>query len=370
MPLPHLEQWTSRLESMKRCQSPDELVRKWGPPNHKERHGSAEIWHYPLGVAEGKIYSIRAVVAADGRMQIQMHTVAVASRPPSTRSWWRLWSLFALTLLSCGLCRAGEVESDRDALGYFSKSRSYPICAKAGVRVIDFKEDKSFAALWTPPDYRSGRIMVLLPGTSGTPYEAIKDELAMARKYDYMVAGIQWRDDDTKQFFDARDVYPLIERTLRHAAAHDKADLSKVALSGFSRGGAISYEVAWIDAQSNRHFKLIICHSGGIPADAVVAPRESSKPGKFLSDLNTGKLGAESMKGCNFFLYSGDKDEQWGGRMSENMANATKVLPLAGAIVVEWVRDPNGGHMGYFRTPEIHEKAIRHFLRLTGDGQQ
>jgi predicted esterase len=282
---------------------------------------------------------------------------------PERNPWWALF----LVLLGLSLVgRADEVETDRDTLGFFKKSRAYPLCAKAGARVINFEDEHSFAALWTPTNFRSGRIMILLPGTGGTPYEGMKDELSLARKYDYMVAGVQWRDRDTQQFFDAETVYRLVDRTLRHAAAHDKADLSKVALSGFSRGGAISYEVAWLDAQSNRYFKLIIAHSGGVPLDAVVAPRESRHPGHFFSELNAGKLGPDAMKGCNFFLYSGDKDEQWGGKMSEKMENATKVLPLAGANVVEWVRDPNGGHMGYFKTPEIHEKAIRHFIRLTG----
>ncbi len=260
-------------------------------------------------------------------------------------------------------------EAATDALGYSAQARSFAVCRQAGVRVIDFPEEHSFAALWVPPKYASGRVMVLLHGTGGTAYDEIKDELESARKHGYMLIALQWLNKETQRYMDAPVVWRLADRALHFAGTQHHADPAKAALCGFSRGGAVSYETAWRDAQEHRHFKLVICHSGGVPPNAVTAPGEGWRPNTFFSRLNAGTLGAESYHGLNFFLYSGDRDEQWGTQMSEQMANAQKVLPLAGAKVAAWVRDPRGVHMGYRKTASIHEQAIQLFLRLTAEGK-
>ncbi len=260
-------------------------------------------------------------------------------------------------------------ESARDALGYSAQARSFAVCRQAGVRVIDFPEEHSFAALWVPPKYASGRVLVLLHGTGGTAYDEIKDELESAKQHGYMLIALQWLNKETQRYLDAPIVWRLVDRALHHAAAQHKADLAKAALCGFSRGGAVSYETAWRDAQEHRHFKLVICHSGGVPPNAVTAPGEGWRPDTFFSRLNAGTLEPDSYHGLNFFLYSGDRDEQWGMQMSEQMAHAQQVLPLAGAKVAAWVRDPRGDHMGFRKTASIHEQGIGLFLRLTADGK-
>ena len=259
-------------------------------------------------------------------------------------------------------------EMDRDALGYHARSRSYEICREAGVKVVDYPDEHSFAAFYVPPDFQSGRVLVLLHGTNGTAYDEIKDELAAARERGHMLIGVQWFNFETRQYLDAAVVHRLVDRALHHAAVKDKADPGKVALCGFSRGGAVSYEVAWRDAQGHRHIKLAICHSGGVPLNAVVTPRSPTAPDVFFGKLNAGQLGADSYHGCAFFLYSGDQDEEWGARMSEQMAHAQEVLPKAGARVVEWVRQPQGRHMGFRKDPDVHAKGIRWFEELTKGG--
>ncbi|MDQ7826133.1 MAG: hypothetical protein RDV48_25245 [Candidatus Eremiobacteraeota bacterium] len=260
----------------------------------------------------------------------------------------------------------GELtEADRDSLGCWKKSRSYGLCSRAGVRIVDFPDKGSFAAFWTPRPFKSGRVMVLLHGTGGTAYEEIKDELSSARSHGYMLISLNWLDPRSGRYLDASSVYGLIHRALHHAASKHGANPDRAALCGFSRGGAVSYEVAWRDAQENRHFRLVICHSGGVPADAVVTPRSSRDVDSFFSRLNRGELPPDSYHGCPFFLYSGDRDEEWGAAMSGQMAHACKVLPRAGARVVEWMRDPEGGHMGYRTSTKIHDEGIGWFLRLT-----
>lgn len=87
------EGWIQRLESMKRCGSAAELTREFGSPPHKSHHGDMEIWHYPLGVAGGMLYSIHVAVVGDDASQTYMH-MEPSDAPdtiPQRRPWWRLW---------------------------------------------------------------------------------------------------------------------------------------------------------------------------------------------------------------------------------------------------------------------------------------
>jgi hypothetical protein len=271
-------------------------------------------------------------------------------------------------MIGSGLSFPGPAtaEAGKEALGCWRRSRSYGVCAKSGVTVVDFTEECSFAAFWVPHPFTSGRVMVLLHGSGGTAYDEIKDEIDSARAHGYMLISLNWLDPASGRYLDAPVVYSLIHRSLHHAEALHGANPGRAALCCFSRGGAVSYEVAWRDAQEDRHFKLVICHSGGVPIDAVVAPREGWHPDSFFSRLNAGTLPPGSYHGLPFFLYSGDRDEEWGARMSGQMAHAAQVLPRAGAGAVEWVRDPEGRHMGYRTNRQIHQKAVRWFLTLTG----
>jgi len=117
--------------------------------------------------------------------------------------------------------------------------------------------------------------MILLHAHRRTAYDEIKDELESARKNGYMLIAVQWLNKET------RGVPGCAGR--QHAGRSHvalcrgrkyRANPDKVALSGFSRGGAVSYETAWRDAQEHRHFKLVICHSGGVPLDAVIRAAE------------------------------------------------------------------------------------------------
>jgi hypothetical protein len=70
---PELAKWTKRLEAMKKCRAVTELVKVCGMPPHKAQHDSMEIWHYPLGIADGTLYSIHVAVLADQVTQAYMH---------------------------------------------------------------------------------------------------------------------------------------------------------------------------------------------------------------------------------------------------------------------------------------------------------
>ncbi len=90
----HLEKWSHLLEEMKRCKSAAELVQAHGQPAHKIQHGEFEIWHYPLGVDDGSLYTIHAAVVGDQLKQLYLHMepAAEASAPAKTPWWKRLFA--------------------------------------------------------------------------------------------------------------------------------------------------------------------------------------------------------------------------------------------------------------------------------------
>ena len=113
-------------------------------------------------------------------------------------------------------------------------------------------------------------------------------------------------------------------------------------------------------------FDLFIAHSGGIPLDLHVESKNPNlKPDAFFSKLVKGELRAEVFKGKKFFLYSGDKDESWGPKMSLQVEYAKQQIERNSGQVLEWVRDPNGGHQGLLKNPAIKQKALRYFIDLT-----
>jgi predicted esterase len=272
---------------------------------------------------------------------------------------------FALISHALALPSTEAKPMDRDPMGVWRKSRSFENVSRMGAKVVFFPEENNFFAYWVPPNYRSGRVMVAIHGTGGNPYEELKDEIPMAEEFDYLVVAVNWFSPK-KGYFKARDLYRNILEALDYVKGEAGIDLDAVGYIGFSRGGAISYEVAYLDAQDEKIFDLFIAHSGGIPEDFKV---EARNPGAaadaFFSNLAQEKLGPNPLEGTKFFLYSGDKDESWGLRMSRQMDYASTLITRNGGQVVEWVRKPDGSHAGLRMDRSINRKAVRHFIKLT-----
>ena len=89
---------------MKDCKSVAELACTNGPPAHKDPQDGFEIWHYPLGAADGRLYSIHVSVWPDQAHQAYLFfepTDLGDSSPPHAR-WQRLAGM-AAALAGLGL---------------------------------------------------------------------------------------------------------------------------------------------------------------------------------------------------------------------------------------------------------------------------
>lgn len=269
--------------------------------------------------------------------------------------------LFMLTAMAPCLAQQELPANNKDYLGYYRQSRQYSRIAERGITVVNLPEEGSFFAYWVPAGGSIEHTMVLLHGTGGTAYEELGDEMEMAGRYGYAIIGIQRLDKQSGRYFEARKVNRIMDKALRYLKKRFGIIPKKVALCGFSRGSAVSYELAYYDRLSDKHLSLVIAHSGGIPTDNVVAPGENAGPGVFYENLTTGKFG-EPYKGLRFFLYAGCKDEEWGTTMCEYMRYTKEILEKTGAIVPVCIIDPDGVHAGYRRNKAYHEQAIKLFL--------
>lgn len=253
-------------------------------------------------------------------------------------------------------------ETDKDYLGYSVASPGYALLAGKNVKVVNLPEEESFFAFYVPATVQKNRIMVVVHGTDGTPYEEIKDEREYADQYGYIVLGIQWLNKTTGDYASGKSVYRIIGKGLDHLKRLHGNDLARVAYVGFSRGAAVSYETTWRDLQDRKLFDLTISHSGGIPLSLNATPKASDDPDVFFSDLVNGRV---SMSGSKFFLYCGEKDEQWGTEMCQQINYAKTQIESHGGTVTRLIDDPVGKHAGYRVNPEYHSAGVQAFIDAT-----
>ncbi len=261
-------------------------------------------------------------------------------------------------LLTAQICFA----QNRDSFGYWQKSKQYNKVANSGIIVVDMPEEESYFVVWAPRESAVDRAMVLLHGTGGTAYDELADEFLSAQANNYGLIAIQWLNKRTKKYYDPPQVYRMIKKALKFYN-NKYGNLKVVALCGFSRGGAISYEVAYLDNISSKQISFIIAHSGGIPTNSVLAPGEHSGPGKFYEDLALCRL-TSAFIGKKFFLYAGCQDEEWQDTMCEYMRYTKDIIEENGGKVVGFIIDEQGRHGGYRSNKNYHKQAIDYFLSL------
>jgi hypothetical protein len=87
-----IPEWHWRVKRMQECSTLDALVTLCGSPHHKVQQEGFEIWHYPVGVESGMVYSIHVSVWPDQSKQAFLYFEPASTRKsPSRRRWWQFW---------------------------------------------------------------------------------------------------------------------------------------------------------------------------------------------------------------------------------------------------------------------------------------
>jgi hypothetical protein len=85
------QRWEGRCLQMMKCKSASALVARYGEPPHKVQSDGFEIWHYPLGIASGTLYSIHVCVQPDQSARAYMHMEPSNAPDTPQPAWWKFW---------------------------------------------------------------------------------------------------------------------------------------------------------------------------------------------------------------------------------------------------------------------------------------
>jgi len=94
----HLPHWQRLLQQMQQCKTVADLVARHGEAHHKDPQKGFEIWHYPLGVEQGQLYSIHVAIYPEGPRQAYLffEPTVLPESPPAIPDWQRPAGAFAL----------------------------------------------------------------------------------------------------------------------------------------------------------------------------------------------------------------------------------------------------------------------------------
>jgi len=70
---------------MQDCATVADLLMQFGPPHHKVPQDGFEIWHYPLGIESGMVYSIHVSVWPDQNRQTYLYFEPASENAPTRR---------------------------------------------------------------------------------------------------------------------------------------------------------------------------------------------------------------------------------------------------------------------------------------------
>lgn len=165
----------------------------------------------------------------------------------------------------------------------------------------------------------------------------------------YALVALQYAEEDVadedpkeEHLFDgAATIYANLEAILDDLQVYCPLDDTTVVLHGFSRGSALSYQLALMDRGDDglQAFSTFVCDSGG-PGPAGCA---GTVP-EYLQDAPP-----DVYSGAHFWLYCGELD--YDGQRCEDMAWMMEIILAHDGTVDDFYKNPMGGH-GIFITGE------------------
>lgn len=255
------------------------------------------------------------------------------------------------------------LEAENDQLGYAAQSPQGSMVLGAGAKVLQLPELETFVVYWLPENAKADRFLVLLHDANETAYDEIGAEIAAAKANGYGLLAIQWHTKSTDTYQSAAAMYRGISSVFDWL---DQSDVrpKTLALAGLGQGATVSFELLSFDRSNRRFFSGVAGFSGGIPNDAIVAPKRSARPDPFLVSLIVGQVKADLYSGLRFYLYCGRLDEEWGVKMCEQVNYAQSLAIKYGAKADALVTSETLGHRGVRTDPMLYQGFIDWFLSL------
>lgn len=253
--------------------------------------------------------------------------------------------------------------AESDQLGYAALSSHSASVLESGAKILQLPELGTFAVYWLPKETTTDRFLVLLHDANETAYDEIEAEAAAAKANGYGLLAIQWHTKATDTYQPASSMYRSLSSIfdwLDRSGVQPKT----VVLAGTGQGATASFEVLSFDRSNRRFFSGVAGFSGGVPSDAVIAPKRSARPDPFLVSLIVGQVKADLYAGLRFYLYCGRQDEEWGAKMCDQVSYAQSLAIKYGGKVDALAISDTLGHRGMRTDPVLYQGFIDWFLSL------
>ncbi len=209
-----------------------------------------------------------------------------------------------------------------------------------GGSVIPLSDDRFFI-FWAPEGWfesEDKKLVLTVHGGGGcaeTVFELWND---LSEDHDYAIIALQTAEkgqgaeefikEEHYSFDSPETMYELIKETVSELGLYCDLDNTDIIYHGFSRGSAVSYEVALTDygEDGEQIFSAYIADSGGLPVELAEYLEKSQ----------------DSFNGVHFWLYCSENDQD--GDRCEGMKFSEEILTQYGAVVDEFYINPIGGH--------------------------
>jgi len=200
-----------------------------------------------------------------------------------------------------------------------------------------------FYIVWFPENWvpdENHHLIVTLHGNGGCAEKTFTWWRELGRNNGYAVAALEYAqqpgessEPEDLDFMDTGEIYEDLRTMLEDLKAHCPLENVPVVYHGFSRGSAISFDIAFRDASPDgmHAFSTFIADSG------TALSTNNGRPPDYFQDASH-----NAYQGVHFWLYCGGRDH--GGQTCTGMEKMLDLLPHYGATVDEFYTYPPGGH--------------------------
>lgn len=254
-------------------------------------------------------------------------------------------------LLFCGVALAAELSAEGNTLlKQASESKFYSQAMSLKPKIISINGGKSFAAVYSPSDHPS-RWIVSLHGHDGFATDDIAVWSRHLEGRDVGLVALQWwrgKGERMQDYLTPPEIYRAIDELLPELGASP----GDVLLHGFSRGSAVIYAVAALDAAHKRYFSTIIASSGAVQLDYPPS-----------GEIEKGRFGEKPFGGQNWITSCGERDQNPERDGCPAMRRTAEWIKGKGGNVALQIEDPDGGH-GALVTNSANAKRVLDYFTI------
>jgi hypothetical protein len=260
---------------------------------------------------------------------------------------------FIFALFAC--CQFADAQTNLTgrAAQLFKKAQQgkfYATAAKLQPEYMPTTDGQSFLIVWRGGGANAPkRWLVSIHGSEGFATDDLAIWSAHLKGRDIGLVTVQWwlgRDKGRDSYYQPEQIYLEIDHALQKLGISP----GTVMFHGFSRGSAISYAVAALDAgRGRRYFALNVASSGGVALDYPAT-----------RSIVNGAYGDHPLRGTHWVTAAGAKDAERDGIAA--MRRTAEWLKEQGATVELSIEDANLGHGALVLNPKNAERLLELFL--------